>query len=122
MTQSLAPLLWFGAIVALIPLALWLLKRTPIGGGSAGQGGLRSVAVLPLSPSQRLVTVEVGRGDQRRWLVLGVTPTSITTLHDMPPQGDASAGDALPAGATPAAPFAAMLARLRHREAPVGKH
>ena len=26
-------LLWFLAILALIPLALWLLKRTPLGGG-----------------------------------------------------------------------------------------
>jgi flagellar protein FliO/FliZ len=30
--------------------------------------------VLPLSPNQRLVTVEVGQGETRRWLVLGVTP------------------------------------------------
>ena len=38
---------------------------------------MRSVAALPLSASQRILTVEVGRGDQRRWLVLGITPHSI---------------------------------------------
>ena len=117
MPSSLAPLLWFAAIIALIPVALWLLKRTPVG-GMATQGVLRSVAVLPLSPSQRIVTVEVGRGAERRWLVLGVTPGSITTLHDMAPQGDAASADAAP-GAAAVAPFAQLLARLRPREATV---
>ena len=112
MPSSLAPLLWFAAIIALIPIALWLLKRTPVG-GMAAHGVLRSVAVLPLSPSQRIVTVEVGRGDERRWLVLGVTPQGITALHTMPPQGDAPLPDA------PQAPsFAQLFARLRQRNAP----
>jgi flagellar protein FliO/FliZ len=112
MPTSLAPLLWFAAIVALIPLALWLLKRTPVG-GLAAHGVLRSVAVLPLSPSQRIVTVEVGHGAERRWLVLGITPQNITTLHDMAPQGDAPTADAT----ATAPPFAQVLARLRHRGA-----
>ena len=112
MPSSLAPLLWFVAIIALIPIALWLLKRTPVG-GMAAHGVLRSVAVLPLSPSQRIITVEVGRGDERRWLVLGVTPQGITPLHSMPPQGDAPLLDA------PQAPsFAQLFARLRQRNAP----
>ena len=71
MNPSWTPLLWFGAIVVLIPLALWLLKRTPLGGG-AGSGPLRQVAALPLSASQRLAIVEVGSGSTRRWLVLGI--------------------------------------------------
>jgi flagellar protein FliO/FliZ len=112
MPTSLAPLLWFGAIVALIPLALWLLKRTPVG-GLAAHGLLRSVAVLPLSPSQRIVTVEVGRGHERRWLVLGVTAQSIATLHDMAPQDDAPT----PATARSGSPFAQVLGRLRQRSA-----
>ncbi len=103
---GLTSLLWFIAILALIPVALWLLKRTPVGG--AGSGGLmRSVASLPLSASQRVVTVEIGQGEARRWLVLGVTPGSITTLHTMEPQDGA-----LP----PAAPlpgFAQLLAKLQ---------
>ena len=60
--NGLTSLLWFIAIVALIPLALWLLKRTPMG-GAGGQGVMRSVAALPLSASQRIVTVEVGQGE-----------------------------------------------------------
>ena len=62
----------FVGIVALIPLALWLLKRTPIGGGAA-LGVMRTVAMLPISANQRLLTVEVGSGDERSWLVLGVS-------------------------------------------------
>ena len=84
-SQSFAPLLWFIAIIAMIPFALRLLKRTPIG-SAGGHGLMRSLAVLPLSPNQRLVTVEVGSGAERRWLVLGVTAGSITTLHTMAPQ------------------------------------
>jgi flagellar protein FliO/FliZ len=107
-------LLWFIAILALIPVALWLLKRTPAG-GSSGHGLMRTVAVLPLSPNQRVVTVEVGRGEVRRWLVLGVTGQQITTLHEMAPQDDAGAP---PSAAQP--PFAQLLARLQgkdHRDA-----
>jgi flagellar protein FliO/FliZ len=105
MNNSLLPLLWFAAIIALIPLALWLLKRTPLGGGVA-QGQMRSVAVLPLSPNQRIVTVEVGQGEDRRWLVLGVTQQQISTLHVMAPQAEAPS--------TTAQPFAQQLmARMR---------
>jgi flagellar protein FliO/FliZ len=109
-SSGLTSLLWFIAILALIPVALWLLKRTPIGGASAG-GVMRSVAALPLSASQRIVTVEVGQGESRRWLVLGVTPQSITTLHTMEPLADGAAP-----GATAGAPmpgFAQLLDRLR---------
>ena len=109
-------IMWFAVIVALIPLALWLLKRTPMGGGG-GNGSMRSIASLPLSPSQRIVTVEVGLGDDRRWLVLGVTPHSITTLHTMPPQAEAAAGS-LPV----VPPFAQLLAKLRpNGKAPDGR-
>jgi flagellar protein FliO/FliZ len=89
---AMGSVIWFIAIIAMIPVALWLLKRTPMGGGGgAGQGMLRSIAALPLSTSQRIVTIEVGQGDARRWLVLGVTAQSITTLHTMEPIDPAQA-------------------------------
>ncbi len=110
--MPLAALFWFVLVVAAIPLALWLLKRTPIGGGGGSGGPVRQVAVLPLSASQRLVTVEVGRGDSRCWLVLGVTPHSITTLHTLLPQDEAAPG--LPSTpATPQTAFSQLLGRLR---------
>ena len=107
MTPNWTPLLWFGAIVVLIPLALWLLKRTPLGSG-AGSGPMRHVAVLPLSASQRVAIVEVGSGSERRWLVLGVSGQSINTLHTMAPQDDAA-----PAATDPGANFAQLLSRLK---------
>ena len=101
------PLLSFVAILAMIPVALWLLKRTPLGASAAATAGLRVVAALPIAPNQRVLTVEVGQGEDRRWLVLGVTPSSITTLHTMEPVE----------GAVPAAPagpaFAGLLAKLQ---------
>ena len=113
--NGLNSLLWFIAIVAMSPVALWLLKRTSMGGGGAS-GSLRSIAALPLSASQRIVIVEVGEGDARRWLVLGVTAQSITTLHTMAPPADGPAptqDDATP-DAPPNPPgFAQLLDRLR---------
>lgn len=114
-SSGLNSLLWFIAIIAMIPCALWLLKRTPMGGGGAGNSVMRSVAALPLSANQRIVTVEVGQGDERRWLVLGVTAQSITTLHTMAPQAEAPAGPAVPAPA-----FAQLLSRLR-KDTPDGR-
>jgi flagellar protein FliO/FliZ len=106
-SSGLTSLLWFIAIIVMIPVALWLLKRTPMGGATT-HGLMRSIAVLPISPSQRIVTVEVGTGEGRRWLVLGVTPQSISTLHSMEPQGEVPAPQA-----TPLPPFAQMLSNLR---------
>ena len=113
-TSLIGPLAAFALILALIPAALWLLKRSPLGKFSAGGAGgpMRLVAALPLAPNQRIVTVEVGSGDERRWLVLGVTPAGIHTLHTLPPQAE-------PAAATPAALpiFAQLLARQQRGSA-----
>jgi flagellar protein FliO/FliZ len=103
MSSTLTSLVAFIGIVALIPLALWLLKRTPIGGGAA-RGVMRTVAMLPISANQRLLTVEVGSGDDKRWLVLGVSPAGIHTLHTMAPQP-------IEAAASATNPFAQLLAK-----------
>ena len=108
----LGPLLAFVLILALIPAALWLLKRSPLG-GAGGSSGLRLVGALALSPSQRLVTVEVGSGDDRRWLVLGLSSAGIQTLHSLPPQAESVAK---PAGSAMAG-FAQLLQRQRAAQA-----
>ena len=110
MANGLSSLLWFIAIIALIPATLWFLKRTPLGGGG-GSGVMKSIASLPLSTSQRIVTIEVGTGEERRWLVLGITPASITTLHTMAAQAvqvpaSGTTGEVHPA-------FAQILGRFR---------
>ena len=91
MTGSLGfGLLWFVVIVATIPLALWLLKRSGYGQARAGgaHAPARAIATLALGPQQRIVTVEVGTGEEKRWLVLGVTPQAINTLHTLTPQAE----------------------------------
>ncbi|MBL8350078.1 MAG: flagellar biosynthetic protein FliO [Burkholderiaceae bacterium] len=112
MTASsiLGPLAAFALILALIPVALWLLKRSPLAGlgGTGGAGAMRVVAALALAPNQRIVTVEVGGGDDRCWLVLGVTPAGIRTLHTLPPQADAAT-----AAAAPLPLFSQLLQRQR---------
>ena len=72
------PLLAFAFVVALIPVALVAdaprrRRRRP-----AGQRWLRTVASLSLSPSQRVVVVELMQGADARWLVLGVSADRIT--------------------------------------------
>jgi len=110
---DLTSILWLLVVLAAIPATLWFVKRTPLGQAQPG-GAARVVAVLPLSTSQRVVTVEVGRGEQRQWLVLGVTPQGISSLHSMAPQDE---GASQPAGlaATPAAALQPLLQRLRRR-------
>jgi flagellar protein FliO/FliZ len=105
-TPGIGSLVGFAVIIALIPVALVLLKRSPVG-GAAAYGVLRVVAMLPLSTNQRLLVVEVGSGEERRWLVLGVSPAGIQTLHTMQPPADG----VLPGATTPAPAFAQLLSR-----------
>ena len=114
MPNGLSSVLWFCAIVAAIPITLWFLKRTPLGGTGAA-GTMKSIASLPLSTSQRIVTVEVGSGEERRWLVLGITPSSITTLHAMAAQAVEAAPHGAAGEAHPA--FAQILGRFRRGRA-----
>lgn len=120
MAPNLSSLLWFIAILIAIPAVLWLLRQSPLGRMHGLRPGgaelpMRTVSSLALSPSQRVVTVEVGEGADRRWLVLGVTPGAISTLHQIDPgalQATAPISETPnpPAGAT--TPFAQVLSRL----------
>ena len=109
-SSNFTSLLWFVAIIAMIPVALWLLKRTPMGGAGMGPAGTpRTVAVMPMSAQSKLVTIEVGQGEERLWLVLGVSPQGIRTLHTMSAQTAPAPVQTPP----PAAAFAQLLGRLK---------
>ena len=80
-------LAWFGAIVALIPLTLWLLRRSRLGATVAG-GPVKVLSQTPLGTGQRLVIIEVNHGAHPRTLMLGVTPHQIQLLTEFaPPPG-----------------------------------
>jgi flagellar protein FliO/FliZ len=93
------PLLAFLGVVAMIPLALWLMRRSGLA-GSGPSGLLRSVASLALSPSQRVVVVEVGQGATARWMVLGVSAERITALANLDAQIDVPADISQPQAST----------------------
>jgi flagellar protein FliO/FliZ len=114
MTASLLPsLLAFIAVIAMIPLALWLMKR-----GQAlrprASGPLAVVAGLSMGPRERVAVIQAGG----RYLVVGVTAQSINvlaTLDEWPGQ------DAQAPGAAAGLPGASLFARvLRGVEKPDG--
>jgi flagellar protein FliO/FliZ len=101
-----------GLLLAMMAVA-WMLQRwrrhLPNVSRQVGPA-LKVMNALPLGPQQRVVTVQVGEGEDRVCLVLGVTPGGITALHQMPLPPEAAAAQA-PA-ATPANGFAARLAQI----------
>jgi flagellar protein FliO/FliZ len=112
MLQNAAP-----AIVLLIVMMgiAWLLQRyrrhLP---GAAHRAGprLQVLGGVALGPQQRVVTLQVGQGEQAVCLVLGVSPGSVTALHQMPLPG-ASDTPAAPTLSPAPAGFAARLALFR---------
>ena len=105
MHSLLGSVLWLLVVLAAIPVSLWLLKRSGVAGvsGDASAAVLKPVAQVSLGNGQRVVTVEINSGEQRTWLVLGVTAQQINTLHTLP----APAVSPAPVGlARPLPPFA----------------
>jgi flagellar protein FliO/FliZ len=101
---SLLPLLLtFAFVLALIPVAVWFLKRL----GAApvqGAAGLRVVAQLALGARERLVVVEAGE----RLLVLGVTAHAINRVGTLPKPAEGVEPTESPA-------FGSVLSALRRR-------
>ena len=77
------PLLAFVLVIALIPVALWVMKRAGVGGMQTA-GVLRPIAQMSLGASQRVTVVEIAVGVERHWLVLGVTGERVTQLASYP--------------------------------------
>jgi flagellar protein FliO/FliZ len=112
MLQNAAP-----AIVLLIVMVgiAWLLQRyrrhLP---GAALRAGprLQVLGGVALGPQQRVVTLQVGQGEQAICLVLGVSPGSVTALHQMPLPAIDTPADT-PAAPNPLGGFAARLSQFR---------
>lgn len=103
-TALLRVIFGLALVIAAILAAAWLARRT----GLAQRGGgrlLRHVASLPLGARQSIVVVEV----ENTWLVVGVGPNQLTTLHTLP------AGQSPEEAPAPAAAFAARLGQALKR-------
>ncbi|MBV8464896.1 MAG: flagellar biosynthetic protein FliO [Burkholderiales bacterium] len=96
-----------GAIFA----CAWLLRR--IGPGqTGGSAQMRVISGVMVGAKERVVIVEV----RDTWLVLGVTPAEVSTLHTMPKPADADS--AQPATLPFAERFASALKRRTQAAAP----
>jgi flagellar protein FliO/FliZ len=78
-SNYLQAVLALGLIIALLLGITWLARKVT-GGKGFGQGGLKVVGGVALGPRERLVLIEAGD----TWLVIGVVPGQIRTLHQMP--------------------------------------
>ncbi len=70
--ESLGALL---AVIAVIVILAWILKRTPLGGSRLG-GLVKVIAAHPLGYKEKILVVKVGQEQ----LVLGVSSQQITFL------------------------------------------
>ena len=73
-------LLALALIVGILVLGAYLLRRLNGGRTFGNTGPLRIVGGLMISPRERIVLLEVGES----WVVVGIVPGQIKTLHTMP--------------------------------------
>lgn len=89
----LQAMLALALIVGLLLGTAWLARKVS-GGKGFGQGGMQVIGGVALGPRERIVLVEVGE----TWLVIGIVPGQIRTLHRLPkgemPPGLASGPEA----------------------------
>lgn len=74
-------------IVGLMIGLAWLARKMT-GGQGFGQGGIKIVGGVTLGPRERIVLVEAGD----TWLVIGIIPGQIRTLHRFPRGADIELG------------------------------
>lgn len=77
------PALALLGVVLMLPSAAGWVKRRGWGGLKSGGQPVNVVSVLAVGPQQKVVTVELALGPHKKWLVLGVTPQSITKLDSL---------------------------------------
>lgn len=90
-------LLGLGLVLAAVAGSAWLLRR--FSPGQIGAGGvLKVISGVALGPKERLVLVEIGE----TWLVLGVAPGQVNTLHTLAkPEGGTFAAEVSSGGPVP---------------------
>lgn len=115
---SMGNVFWVFLSLILILVCLFLcafLAQKFMGNARLGSKGLRLLGGIALGPRERIVLVEAGE----QWLVVGVVPGQIRTLHRMPrgafepeAEGKAPAASSL----LPAHTFADWMRRFSRRD------
>ncbi|MBU1364304.1 MAG: flagellar biosynthetic protein FliO [Gammaproteobacteria bacterium] len=95
-------------IIGLLFGTAWLARKLS-GGKGFGRGGMKIVGGVALGPRERIVLVEVGE----TWLVIGIVPGQIRTLHQLP-KGVPLEAESAPGH--PEAPFAQWLKSIKERQ------
>ena len=67
-------------IVGILFVGAYFLRKLNFGKHFRNNGPLRVIGGLMISPRERIILVEVGDS----WLVVGVVPGQIKTLHTLP--------------------------------------
>lgn len=75
----LQAVLGLSLIIGLLLLFAFLARKF-LGGKGFGEGGLKLLGGVALGPRERIVLVEAGD----TWLVIGIVPGQIRTLHTLP--------------------------------------
>lgn len=91
-------------VIGLLFALVWLLKRLGFTNQQKRGGFYKVLATSALGPREKIILVEVGD----TWLMLGMTSSSITTLHSMP-----AGSIEIDQMQNPAANFAKMLERMK---------
>ncbi len=72
--------LWLGVIIVFIYVSVWLIRKyVPSARGVFGGGPLKIVTKMHVSAKQSIVLVKMGR----RFVLVGVTPNSMTPLSEI---------------------------------------
>jgi len=74
------PALALLGLIVLMPWCVTWIKRRGWVGLKSTDHPMQLVSVLAVGPQQKVVTVAVNLGPHSKWLILGVTPQSVTTL------------------------------------------
>ena len=92
-------------VIGLLFLAAYLLRRFGSGYGFGKTGPMKIVGGLMISARERIVLVEVGDD----WIVVGIVPGQIKTLHTLP-KGE------LPVASNMEKPFGQWLKQMTERD------
>ncbi len=101
-------LLMFALVLALVPVAIWALRRLRGLGPSRGERALAIVDQIALGPRERVLVLRAGE----RLLVLGATAQQVNLLCELKPGELGTAAPAAP-GPVPEAPSYDFFRRLQ---------